>query len=252
MSGHSKWASIKHKKGALDAKRGKIFTKIIREITVAARQGGGDPNTNPALRTVIAKARNNNMPQDNIERAIKRGTGELEGVSYEEITYEGYGAQGTAILVVCLTDNKNRTAAEIRNIFGKNNGSMAGQGSVAWMFEKKGLIQVPAAQMEEDKAMEVALNAGAEDFENDEGTYVIKTDPQEFDKVKQAITDGGLKPDSAELTMTAKNTVEVEAGNAKSVLKLMEALEDHDDVQNAYSNFNIPEDILKKLAEEES
>jgi YebC/PmpR family DNA-binding regulatory protein len=250
MSGHSKWASIKHKKGALDAKRGKIFTKIIRELTVSARQGGGDPNTNPSLRTIIAKAKASNMPQDNIERAIKRGTGELEGVTYEEITYEGYGAQGAAILVTCLTDNKNRTAADIRNIFNKCNGSMAGAGSVAWMFEKKGLIQIPSSQMEEDKVMEIALNAGAEDFENDEGSFVIKTDPQNFESIKQAILDANLKPDSAEITMVPKNTVEVEEGNAKSILKLVETLEDHDDVQNAYSNFNISEAILKKLAEE--
>ena len=251
MSGHSKWSSIKHKKGALDAKRGKIFTKIIRELTVAARSGGGDPNTNPSLRTVVAKARTNNMPQENIERAIKKGTGELEGVNYEEITYEGYGAQGTAILVECLTDNKNRTAADIRSIFNKGNGSMAGAGSVAWIFEKKGLIQIGADQMEEDKMMEIALNSGAEDFENDDGTYAIKTSMQDFESVKTALVEAGLKPDSAELTMVPKITVEVEEGNAKSVLRLIETLEDHDDVQHAYSNFNISDSILKKIAEEE-
>jgi len=249
MSGHSKWASIKHKKGALDAKRGKIFTKIIREITVAAKAGGGDPTMNPSLRTVIATAKAANMPSDNIEKAIKKGTGELEGVNYEEITYEGYGAQGTAVFVQCLTDNKNRTAADIRSIFSKHNGTMAGQGSVAWMFEKKGLIQIPSVQMEEDKLMELALNAGAEDFVNNEGSYEIKTAPHDFDKVKDSLVKAGLKPDSAEITMIPKNTVEVDESHAKSVLNLMEALEDNDDVQHAYANFNIAEAILKKFAE---
>ena len=192
------------------------------------------------------------MPQDNIERAIKKGTGELEGVNYEDITYEGYGAQGAAILVECLTDNKNRTASEVRNTFSKNNGSMGSEGSVAWMFEKKGLILISSDQMEEDKMMEVALNAGAEDFENDEGVYSVKTVPHDFEVVKAAIEEAGLKLESAELSMVPKNTVEVEEGNAKSILKLIETLEDNDDVQNVYSNFNIPDEVLKKLAGEDS
>jgi YebC/PmpR family DNA-binding regulatory protein len=248
MSGHSKWASIKHKKGALDAKRGKIFTKIIRELQVAARAGGGNPDTNPSLRTVILKAKANNMPQDNVERAIKRGTGELEGVSYEEITYEGYGAQGVAVLVECLTDNKNRTAAEIRSIFTKNNGNLAAPNAVAWMFEKKGVIRIPGSQMEEEKVMDLALNAGAEDLSNDENVYEITTAPSDFEAVKDALAKAGLKPESAEVTMVPKNVVDVGEANAKSILNLMEALEDHDDVKNAYSNFNIPEEILKKFA----
>lgn len=249
MSGHSKWSTIKHKKGAADAKRGKLFTKIIREITMAAKAGGGNTDTNPSLRMVVLKAKAANMPSDNIEKAIKKGTGELEGVNYEEITYEGYGAQGTAVYVECLTDNKNRTAADIRSIFTKNNGTMAGQGSVAWMFEKKGLIQIPGAQMEEDKVMELALNAGAEDFVSSEGAYEVKTSPHDFEKVKEALVKAGLKPDSAEVTMIPKNTVEVDEAHAKSVLNLMEALEDNDDVQHAYANFNIAESILKKFAE---
>lgn len=249
MSGHSKWSTIKHKKGAADAKRGKVFTKIIREITMAAKAGGGNTDTNPSLRMVVLKAKSANMPSDNIEKAIKKGTGELEGVNYEEITYEGYGAQGTAVYVECLTDNKNRTAADIRSIFTKNNGTMAGQGSVAWMFEKKGLIQIPGTQMEEDKVMELALNAGAEDFVSAEGAYEIKTSPHDFEKVKEALVKAGLKPDSAEVTMIPKNTVDVDEAHAKSVLNLMEALEDNDDVQHAYANFNIAENILKKFAE---
>jgi YebC/PmpR family DNA-binding regulatory protein len=250
MSGHNKWSTIKHKKGAADAKRGKIFTKIIRELTMAARSGGGDAGANPTLRGVITKARAANMPQDNIERAIKKGTGELEGVNYEEITYEGYGAQGTAVLVECLTDNKNRTAADIRSIFNKRGGSMGSAGSVAWMFEKKGLIQLPTEQMEEDKAMEIALNAGAEDFEVDGELYIIKTAPNDFEAVNTALTEGNLTPVSAEVTKIAKDSVDVSEDNAKSVLGLIEALEDNDDVQNAYSNFNVSDDILKKLAEE--
>jgi len=244
MSGHSKWSSIKHKKGALDAKRGKLFSKIIRELAVVAKAGGGDPNTNPSLRTVIAKAKASNMPADNVDRAIKRGTGEMEGVNYEEIVYEGYGAQGTAILVECLTDNKNRTAADIRAIFNKNNGNMAGAGSVAWIFEKKGILQIPVSQGGEEKVMEVALNAGAEDFKNDGEIYEIKCDPKDFEAVKQAVTDAGLKAESAQLTMVPKNTVEVAEENAKGVLRLIETLEDHDDVKCAYSNFNIPDIIF--------
>lgn len=249
MSGHSKWATIKHKKGALDAKRGALFTKLIKEITVAAKNGGGSLDTNPRLRTVVQKAKDANMPADNIDRAIKKGTGELPGVVYEEITYEGYGPGGIAILVESLTDNKNRTTAEIRNILEKKGGSMSGAGSVSWQFSKKGFLTVRKDAVEEDKLMSVVLEAGASDFVADKDVYEITTEPNDFEKVKKAVSDAGLTPDTAEVTMIPANTVKVaQADAAKVVLGLIEALEENDDVQNVYANFDIPNEILQQLA----
>lgn len=247
MSGHSKWASIKHKKAAVDSKRGKIFTKLIREITMAAKMGGGDPNTNPRLRTIIDAAKDANMPADNIERAIKKGTGELEGVTYEEVVYEGYGPQGAALLVSCLTDNKNRTAAEVRNIFNKANGSMAGQGSVAWLFEKKGLMVVDEAKVSEDKLMEIVLNAGAENLSQAGGKFEITTTPHDFEAVREAVKKAGIPMESSQVTMIPKNLVPASPESARTVLKLIEALEDHDDVQNVYTNCDIPDEVVKEM-----
>lgn len=246
MSGHSKWASIKHKKAALDAKRGKIFTKFIREITVAAKSGGGNPDTNPRLRLAISTAKASNMPADNIERAIKKGTGELEGVSYEEVTYEGYGQGGVALLVHCLTDNKNRTAAEIRNIFGKKGGNLAGAGSVAWQFESRGLFVISPTACSEDQLMEVVLGAGAEDLNKDEdtGNFEVTCQPHDFDSIKKALDHAKIKFESADITMLPKNLVKVDMASSKAVLALMEALEDHDDVQNVYTNFDIPKELI--------
>lgn len=247
MSGHSKWASIKHKKAAADAKRGKVFTKLIREIMVAARVGGGDPETNPRLRTAINSARTANMPSDNIERAIKKGTGGIEGVTYEETQYEGYGPHGVAVYVHCLTDNKNRTASEIRNIFGKRGGSMAGAGSVSWIFEKKGLIIVPQSKASEEKLMEVALQAGAEDLSPSGEKFEIVTDATSFETVKGALEQAKIIPESAELTYIPKSEVQLTPDKARAVLGLIEALEDHDDVQNVYANFEIPDEVMKEL-----
>lgn len=247
MSGHSKWSSIKHKKAAVDAKRGKVFTKIIREIMVAARVGGGDADSNPRLRTAIASAKEANMPSDNIERAIKKGTGEAEGVNYEETHYEGYGPHGVAILVRCLTDNKNRTASEVRNIFSKKGGSMAGAGSVAWIFEKKGLIVVSQSKTSEEKLMELVLAAGAEDLSTTSDKFEIITDPANFEAVKAGLEQAKIHPDSAELTYIPKNQVSLTPDKARSVLTLVEALEDHDDVQSVYANFEIPDEVMKEL-----
>ena len=247
MSGHSKWASIKHKKGALDAKRGKLFTKIIREITVSARQSGGNPDANPRLRLAKQKAKDANMPQDNIERAIKKGTGELEGTRYEEVVYEGYGLNGVAIMVEAMTDNKNRTTGEVRNIFSKKGGNMAGQGSVSWMFEKKGYIVVNKSEVGEDKLMSIVLEAGAEDMKPEESTYAITTQPNDFDNVKKAIEDNNIKIEAAEVTMVPKNTIKVTGDEAKKILSLVNDLEEHDDVQNVYANFDIPDDVLKEM-----
>ncbi len=248
MSGHSKWASIKHKKALVDAKRGKIFTKIIREITVAARFGGGDPGTNPRLRLAISNAKAANMPSDNIDRAIKKGTGALEGTTYEEVAYEGYGPEGVAVLVQCLTDNKNRTASEIRNIFSKKSGNLAGAGSVAWLFEKKGLIVVDASAANEDQLMELVLNAGADDLSKAGEKFEILTGPSDFEQVKKALDDAKMVYESANLQMIPKNLVPVSASNAKVVLNLIEALEDHDDVQNVYANCDIPDEVMKEVA----
>lgn len=247
MSGHSKWASIKHKKQSQDAKRGKIFTKLIREITVAARQGGGNSDTNPRLRLAIQKAKDANMPQENIERALKKGTGELEGVNYEEIVYEGYGPGGIAIMVDVLTDNKNRATGEIRNIFSKKGGNMAGQGSVSWIFEKKGYIVISKSAIEEDKLMSIILEAGAEDLKTEETTYAVTTLPADLEKVKKSLQDKDVKIEVAEVTNVPKSTVRIVGEEAKKVLSLVNELEENDDVQNVYANFDIPDDILKEL-----
>jgi YebC/PmpR family DNA-binding regulatory protein len=248
MSGHSKWASIKHKKAIVDAKRGQVFTKYIREITVAAKTGGGDLNTNPRLRTAVQSAKDSNMPADNIDRAIKKGTGELEGVTYEEVTYEGFGPEGSAVLVACLTDNKNRTASEIRSAFNKNGGNMGGAGTVAWMFEKKGFIIIPKSATTEDQLMEIALGAGAEDMTSTDQVFEVTTVPHDLWTVREAIEKAKIKIESATLTMIPKNLVSVSADTARKVLGLIEALEGHDDVQNVYSNADIPEEVMKELA----
>jgi YebC/PmpR family DNA-binding regulatory protein len=245
MSGHSKWASIKHKKAATDSKRGKVFTKLIKEITVAARNGGGDTGKNPRLRTAIDRAKQANMPADNIDRAVKKGTGELEGVTYEEFTIEGYGPRGVAIMVEVMTDNKNRTTADIRNIFSKKNGNIAGAGSVSWIFEKKGYIELDKKAIPEDKLMSVVLDAGAQDMETEENSYTITTDPKDFEAVKKALSDNGITPERAEITMMPKSTVELTGDDARQVLGLVEALEDSDDAQNVYANFDVPDEIIK-------
>ena len=247
MSGHNKWSMIKHKKGAADAKRGKIFTKLIREITAAAKMGGADPNTNPRLRTAINSAKGENMPADNIERAIKKGTGDIEGVSYDEIAYEGYGPQGVAILVHCLTDNKNRSSAEVRSIFTKNNGNMAGAGSVAWIFEKKGLIIIDKSKSSEDALMEIVLGAGAEDLTTAGEKFEVVTGPADFEAVKLAIEKAGITADSAVLTMIPKNQAPVDVSGARGVLDLIDALEEHDDVQHVYANCDIPDEVMKEI-----
>lgn len=248
MAGHSKWAGIKHKKAAIDAKRGKIFTRITKEITVAARLGGGDPSSNPRLRTAVANAKSVNMPSDNIERAIKKGTGELPGMSYEEVTYEGYGTGGVAVLLEVMTDNKNRTVAEIRSIFTKAGGQLGENGCVAWMFDKKGFIVVKKEAIGEDELMEIALDAGAEDIESTDDSYEIKTPPEVFEDVRAAMEAKGVAMEAAEVTMIPQTNVNVDTEEAaKKLLRLMDALEDHDDVQNVYSNFDIPDQILEKV-----
>lgn len=245
MSGHSKWATIKHKKAATDAKRGNLFTKLIKEITVAARNGG-NPDTNPRLRVAIERAKESSMPADNIDRAIKKGTGQLEGVTYEDITLEGYGPGGVAIYVEGVSDNKNRTTAEIRTIFTKKGGNMAGAGSVAWMFEKKGYIVVGKKTIDEDKLMSVALDAGAEDMIVEEENFAIKTAPQDFFKVKKAIDDAGIKTEDAEITLLPKSTVKLAGEDAKKVLDLVDNIEEHEDVQHVYANFDIPDELIKE------
>jgi YebC/PmpR family DNA-binding regulatory protein len=244
MSGHSKWATIKHKKAATDAKRGQLFTKLIKEITVAAR-GGGNPDTNPRLRVAIDRAKDASMPQDNIDRAIKKGTGQLEGVSYEDITLEGYGPGGVAIYVEGVSDNRNRTTSEVRTIFTKKGGNMAGAGSVAWMFEKKGYIAVNRSVIDEEKLMAIVLDAGAEDLVVEEEEYGVKTAPADFYKVKKAIEDNKIKIESAEITLIPKSTVKVVGDDARKILDLVEGLEEHEDVQNVYANFDIPDDLIK-------
>ncbi len=247
MAGHSKWKQIKHKKAKNDAARGKIFTKLIKEITVAARQGGGDEGANARLRTAIQAARAANMPQANIDRAIKKGTGELPGVSYDEITYEGYGPGGVALIVECLTDNKNRTVAEVRHIFSKCNGNLGESGSVAWMFERKGEITVRQGERTEDDLLELALEAGADDLVVEDGVALITCAPESLDAVRKGLEAAGLEIESAELVMSAQNTVKVEGKQAEQMIKLMERLEDHDDVQNVYSNFDIDPEVLAEL-----
>jgi YebC/PmpR family DNA-binding regulatory protein len=250
MSGHSKWNSIKHKKAKADAQRGKVFTRLIKELTVAARSGGGDPNGNARLRSAIAAAKAANMPADNIDRAIKKGTGELPGVSYEEATYEGYGPAGVAILIDVMTDNKNRTVADIRHVMGKNGGNLGANGCVAWMFHHKGIITVPAEGVNEDDLMEIILEAGAEDMKQEGDVFEIITVPASFEDVRSKLEQKDIPMDRAELTMLPENTVKVDEKEAPKVLKLMDALESHEDVQNVHANFDISEEVLAKLAEE--
>ncbi len=241
MSGHSKWHSIKHKKGALDAKRGRAFTKLIKEITIAARIGGGDPDGNPRLRKAIADAKGVNMPTDNIKRAVMKGTGELEGGTIEEVVYEGYGPGGVALIVETVTDNRNRTVSEIRHVFSKNGGNMGEAGSVAWMFHKKGYIIVEGSKTDEDTVMSIVLDAGADDFRVDGSNYEVFTAPNAVEEVVNALKAKGIEPASSEISMIPQNTVKVEGKNAQQVLKLMEALDDHDDVQHVYANFDMEE-----------
>jgi YebC/PmpR family DNA-binding regulatory protein len=247
MSGHSKWATIKHKKGALDAKRGKIFTRLIKEIMIAAR-GGGNPDMNPRLRTAVAAAKAESMPSDNIKRAIMRGTGELEGATMEEYTYEGYGPGGAAVLVNVATDNKNRTVSEIRHMFGKYGGNMGTEGSVSWMFERKSIIAIDGELATEDKLMDLVLNAGAEDLRNEGGNWVVVSAPESHDAVVEALRVAAIATLSAEIGMLPKNLTKLEGKQAGGMLKLNEALEEHDDVQSVYSNFDIDESELEALS----
>jgi YebC/PmpR family DNA-binding regulatory protein len=247
MSGHSKWSTIKRKKGITDARRGKVFTKLIKEITVAARLGGGDPDANPRLRAAIAGARAENMPKDNIERAIKKGTGELEGVTYEEVYYEGYGPGGAAVFVESLTDNKKRTVADIRYIFGKSGGGLGEAGCVAWMFEKKGFFVFEKGDTDEERLMEAVLDAGAEDIRDEESTFEVITSPENFEAVKKALDERKMRYLLAEITMVPKSTVKLEEKHAEQMLRLMDSLEDSDDVQKVYSNFDIADKTLEQI-----
>jgi YebC/PmpR family DNA-binding regulatory protein len=248
MSGHNKWSTIKHKKGAADAKRGKMFSKMIKEITIAARMGGGDIEGNPRLRTAVNTARAANMPKDNIERAIKRGTGELEGVNYEEITYEGYGPGGVAVMVEALTDNKNRTVAEIRHIFDKYTGNLGETGCVSWIFQKMGMIIIAKQGLDEDAVMEVAIEAGAQDVKSDaDNTYEITSEPGDFEAVRKAMEDKGWKIEEAEITMIPQNTVKLEGKKAELMLKMMDALDDNEDLQKVFANFDISEEDMMKM-----
>jgi YebC/PmpR family DNA-binding regulatory protein len=247
MSGHSKWHTIKHKKGALDAKRGKLFTKLIREMTIAARIGGGDPDANPRLRTAVDKAKAVNMPADNIKRAIQKGTGELEGASYEEITLEGYGPGGVAVLIEGSTDNRNRTVSEIRHIFTKNGGNLGG-GSVAYLFKPRGYIAVASSKISEERLMEIGLEAGADDIKTEGDVFGVYTTQQSYEAVLKAIKDDGVEPDTAEVGKYADNQVPLEGPKAQQMLKLMEALEDHDDVQSVWANFDISEKEMEAAA----
>jgi YebC/PmpR family DNA-binding regulatory protein len=248
MSGHSKWSTIKHKKAAKDARRGKLFTKLIKEITVAARMGGGDINSNPRLRTAVTTARAQSMPGENIDRAIKKGTGELEGVTYEEIQHEGYGPGGAAIIAQVLTDNKNRTVSEIRRLFAKHGGNMGETGCVSWMFDKKGLITVEKSQVAEDRLMDIVLDAGAEDVRDEDEIFEVVTQPEDFATVKDRLDHEKIAVASAQVTLIPKNTVDVDAKNVEQILKLTEELEDHDDVQNVSANFNIPAELMEKAS----
>jgi len=241
MSGHSKWHSIKHKKGALDAKRGKLFTKFIKEITVAARSGGGDPDANARLRKAISDAKAGNMPNDTIDRAVRRGTGEEEGVHYEEITYEGYGPGGVALLIQSMTDNRNRTVAEIRHIFSKNSGNLGESGSVGWIFDKKGYIVVSKSAKPEEELFDIVIEAGADDLRDDEDNFEIITSPENFESVAAALKSAGIETQVAEIEMVPQNYIKLEGSDARQMLKLMEALEDHDDVQKVSANFDISE-----------
>jgi len=248
MSGHSKWATIKHKKGALDAKRGKIFTRLIKEITIAAKNGGGDPDSNPRLRTAIAAAKAENMPADNIKRAVQRGTGELPGATYEEFTLEGYGPGGVAVMLDINTDNRNRTVSEIRHAFGKNGGNMAEAGAVSWMFHKKGDIVVPKSLASEDDLMGIVLEAGADDLRHDGENWEVVTDPASFEAVVEAVKKAGITPTSAEVAMIPQNYIKLEGQQATTMIRLVEALEEHDDVQNVHANFDIDAKLLEEVA----
>ena len=249
MSGHSKWSTIKRKKGAADAKRGRIFTRLIKEITVAARMGGGDPEGNPRLRSAIGTAKSENMPKDNIERAIKKGTGELEGAIYEEISYEGYGPGGVAVMVECMTDNKNRTVADIRHAFSKSGGNLGESGCVAWMFDKKGSILIDKSAIDEEKLMDKALEAGAEDVLEEENVFQVITTPDDFEAVREALQTDGLEFIEAEVSLIPQNTVDItEEKPAKQLLRLLESLEDHDDVQSVSANFDIPDEIMEAVS----
>ncbi|MDQ6927910.1 MAG: YebC/PmpR family DNA-binding transcriptional regulator [Actinomycetota bacterium] len=247
MSGHSKWATIKHRKGAVDKARGKLFAKLIRQVEVAAREGGSDMDSNATLRTMYQKARDASVPTDTIERAVKRGTGELEGVNYEQVTYEGYGPAGVAFIVECLTDNRNRTGADVRTVFSKNGGSSAEPGAVAWQFARKGVIMIDKPD-DEDALMLVALEAGAEDIDDQGDTWQITTAPQELSAIRQALEDAEVAVQSAELTMLPKNTVALDSEvDARKVLRLIDLLEDYDDVQAVYANFDIPDAVLQSV-----
>jgi YebC/PmpR family DNA-binding regulatory protein len=241
MSGHSKWHTIKHKKGAADAKRGKIFTRLIKELTVAARNGGGDADTNPRLRTIVLEAKANNMPRENIERAIRRGTGEEPGVSYDEVTYEGYGPGGVALMIETLTDNKNRTVGEIRHLLSKHAGNLAAENSVAWLFSRKGQIVVEKGKVDEDKLLSVALDAGADDMSDDGSAFEIVCAPEQFEAVRDAVKGIGVSPAAAAIAMVPQNYIKLVGKEAQQMLKLMEAIEDHDDVQHVWANFDVEE-----------
>lgn len=249
MSGHSKWHNIRLRKGKQDAVRSKLFTKIAREIIVAAREGGGNPDANMRLRLAVNKARENSMPADNIKRAIQRGTGEVEGAHYEEVTYEGYGPGGVAVMVKCLTDNRNRTVAELRNIFSKSGGNLGESGCVGWMFESKGLVQIPSESTDEDTVMMATMDAGAEDIRVEEDTIEVLCQPEDLSKVRDAITEAGIEFTSAEVTMLPMNTVKIDnSKEASQILRLMDGLDDNDDVQQAYANFDIPDEIMQEAA----
>ena len=245
MSGHSKWHTIKHKKGAADAKRGKVFTRIIKELTVAARNGGGDPDTNPRLRTIIAEAKQVNMPADNIKRAIRRGTGEEEGVTYDEVTYEGYGPGGAAVIIEALTDNRNRTVGELRHMLTKWGGNLGESNSVAWMFDKKGVVTVSKSKSDEEKLMAVALDAGADDMKDEGETWEIVAPVDAYHAVVDAVKAAGVEPDSAAISMVPQNYIKLEGKQAQQMLKLMDALEEHDDTKNIWSNFDIEEQEIE-------
>lgn len=247
MSGHSKWSSIKHKKGATDAKRGKIFSRLIKEVTVAARLGGGDPNGNPRLRTAIQIAKAENMPKDNIERAIKKATGELEGISYEEVNYEGYGPGGVAMLIDCLTDNKNRTVADIKHLLDRHGGNLGEPGCVAWMFEQKGLIVLDKDKVNEETLIDVALEAGAADVKDSETEFEVVMEPADFEAVKKALDDAGLIYTLAETSMIPQNTIKLDGKRANQMLNLIDALEDHEDINHVYANFDIPDEVLEAM-----
>jgi YebC/PmpR family DNA-binding regulatory protein len=248
MSGHSKWSTIKHKKGAADARRGKIFTKLIKEITVAARMGGGDPSGNHRLRSAVAAAKAENMPKDNIDRAVKKGTGELPGVSYEEATFEGYGPGGVAVLVEILSDNRKRTVADIRHVFSKNAGNLGEAGCVSWMFDKKGLIVFEKGKVDEERLMDLALEAGAEDVRETDKEFEVITEPSTFERVKKQLEEANLKPSYGEVSMVPQSTIRLTGKEAQQMVRLMESLEDSDDIQHVYANFDIPDEEMERLS----